>query len=125
MKQSLLHLDGVTKAVVELAEGWATFTLAPETNLDPEAVYELVQDAGMSLYGIQIEAKGEMIDQQGQLALRVSGTQQVFPLQQNARAAQLAQALKAGHTQVTVTGTLPTPRDGAPAALIVENFQLH
>ncbi len=124
MQQSLLHLEGVTNAVVELAEGWATFTLTPQTNLDPEAVHELVQDAGMTLYGIQIEAQGEVIDQQGQLALRVSGTQQVFPLQQNAQAAQLAQELKAGHTQVTVAGTLPTSRDGAPPTLVIEAFQL-
>ncbi len=125
MKQSLLHLDGVTNAVVELAEGWATFTLTPKQSLDPAALHELVQDAGMTLYSVQIEAKGEVIEQEGHLALRVSGSQQVWPLEENGQAAQLAEALKNGQRQVTATGTLSPSQDGAPPSLAVEDFQLH
>ncbi len=125
MQQSLLHLDGVTNAVVELSEGWATVTLAPGQNLDADAVQQLVEDIGMTLFGVQIEAEGEVVDQEGRLALRVSGSQQILPLEQNAQATRLAQALTDGRRQVTVTGTLSPSKDGAPPSLAVEDFQLH
>lgn len=125
MQQSLLHLDGVTNAVVELSEGWATFTLAPGKNLDTDAVQQLVEDVGMTLFGVQIEAEGEVVDQEGRLALRVSGSQQILPLEQNAQATRLAQALTDGRRQVTVTGTLSPSKGGAPPSLAVEDFQLH
>ncbi len=79
----------------------------------------------MTLYSVQIEAKGEVIEQEGHLALRVSGSQQVLPLEENAQATRLAEALNGDQRQVTATGTLSPSKDGAPPSLAVEGFQLH
>ncbi len=121
MKQTLLHLEGVTTATVELAEGWASFQLAPDRQLDPLAVQQVVEDAGLTLYAIQIEALGEVQKQDGPLTFRVSGTDQTFPLAANTLARQMAQASHDRPQQWRVVGTL-SAAPGATDRLTLERF---
>lgn len=79
-EKQLKKIEGVQSAKARLDKGKAWVQLASDANLDISALEKATKDSGITLDKVNIVATGELFEQDGNLALRVFGSKQVFLL---------------------------------------------
>ncbi len=109
---------------VSLEKAMAEFTLVPEQELDPERLRKAVVKSGFTPRDIEITAVGEIITQDGQLSLKVTGSGQLFRLADNEQLAQLKQVENVEGKVVTIVGKVLEEKK-LPLALSIAEFRLN
>lgn len=117
MSKALKRLDGVAKVKVNLEWGWAEVQLKPGAPLEVEKLLRAISEAGFTSSWIEVEAGGELVKQDGQLALQVTKPPMVFQLE-----GQVDQLNAEPGKPVTVVGLLR--RDKTPLTLILGGEEL-
>lgn len=108
---------------VSLEKAMAEFTLAPEQELDPVRLRAVVVKAGFTPRDIEITAVGEIIRLDGQFALKVTGSGQLFRLVDNEQLTRLKQVENVEGKVVTIVGKVLEEKK-PPLALSIEEFRL-
>jgi len=81
LEKNLSRVPGVQSARAWLDKGVAEVTLKKGAVLDIEKLARAVKDGGLTLKDIQVAAKGRFFEQEGKLAFKVDGNNQLIFLQ--------------------------------------------
>lgn len=108
---------------VSLEKAIAEFTLAPEQELEPERLRKAVVKAGFTPRDIEITAVGELTAQNGQFALKVTGSGQLFRLVENEQLTRLKQVENVEGKVITIVGKVFEQKK-PPLALSIKEFRL-
>ncbi|MFQ5903629.1 MAG: heavy-metal-associated domain-containing protein [Candidatus Binatia bacterium] len=107
LEKNLTRVPGVESARAWLDKGTAEVTLKEGARLDIEKLARAVIDGGLTLKDIEVTAKGRLIEQEGKLAFRVGGSNQLIPLKKDEkvevflkRASELKLSLKIAAGQI-------------------------
>ena len=116
MNKSLQRQDGVEKSNTSLETQRATVTFKKGKVIDFQKLAKAVDSAGFKASEIKIRATGTVEESDGQLALKVSGSNQTLPIKGD------AEKLK-GLTgkEVKVAGNLEFHKK--PLTLVVESIE--
>jgi hypothetical protein len=87
--------------------------------VDPAALLKGMDQAGFGIAEMRVVARGIYTDEGGKPALKVSGTGQLFRLQQS----ELAAKLKTLGKEATITGKVEFKANQAPYPLILETVE--
>ncbi len=120
VRVALMKFPGVESADVSLNKGLATVKLKPGNSIRPSEFWEAIRKNGNTPKATHVMVRGEV--EAGGTQLKVSGSNEVFPLQ---AAPPLQQQLNAaaGKT-VTIDGTL-TPSKDVKAAVPLKVNAVH
>ncbi|MBI3325889.1 MAG: copper-binding protein [Nitrospinae bacterium] len=112
MSKALKRLDGVAKVKVNLEWGWAEVHLKKGVPLEVEKLRQAITDAGFTSSWIEVEATGEVVTRDGQVALQVTNPTLVLLLE-----GQVEQLSGEPGKAATVVGLLR--RDKTPLTLVL------
>lgn len=128
MSVALKKVEGVESVQVSLNRGLAEVRLKPGNRIDPEGLRKLVRDAGFTPKGAEVSVRGKVIEQNGNYALEVSGTGEVYALVEDPqRRGTLAELVKlALGKEVTLEAYLaeskPPPAENSERTLVLRTF---
>lgn len=114
LEKRLRRVPGVAAARAWLDQGFATVTFTKEARLDVERLVQAVTDGGLTLQAIVVEAKGRIVEREGEKVLEVSQTGQRLHLQGPA-----VSSLAPGQ-EVTLSGLVEKAADGHRLVLILK-----
>ncbi len=132
IEKNLKKVIGVMVVETTIRTGLVRAQLAPDAEIDLEALQKAVAKSGFTLDHIEVTATGRVVQRDGRPALETSPGKQAFLLvdamadtgELSAEAlAMLNQASGNGAHPVTVSGRVHT-HDGMPPALSVENVEM-
>lgn len=119
MNKSLLRQDGVADSNTSLETQSSTVIFKKGQVIDFGKLAKAVDTAGFKAGEITIWATGSLAQLGGELALKVSGSNQTFPLVEDEHTAKLKGALG---KEITMVGKVEFQE--APPRLVVESFQM-
>jgi hypothetical protein len=119
VNKSLLRQDGVADSNTSLETQSSTVTFKKGQAIDFGKLAKAVDTAGFKAAEIKIWATGSIVEHDGRLALKVSGSDQTFPLVENEQAAKLKAALV---KEIKVVGRVEFQE--TPPRLLVESVEM-
>lgn len=119
MNKSLLRQDGVADSNTSLETQSSTVIFKKGQVIDFGKLVKAIDRAGFKAGEITIWATGSITQLGGELALKVSGSNQTFPLVENEQTAKLRVAVG---KEITVVGKVELQK--APPRLAAESFQM-
>ena len=94
VRGALKKISGVESVEVSLNKGLATITLRPGNTVQLDQVWDTIKNNGFTTKDTRVVARGEVSGANEKLRLKLTGTQQVFDLVPNPKAAQILERLK-------------------------------
>lgn len=120
MSVALQKMDGVSAVTVTLKDGLAKLTLKPGNKVTLSEIRRVVERSGFTPQRASIVAEAEEIrSASGQSQIKVSHSNETFPLAQ-ATTEQVRAALeKHGGKRIVVEGVVPAAKDNPAGAMAV------
>ena len=119
MNKSLLRQDGVADSNTSLETQSSTVTFKKGKVIDFAKLAKAVDTAGFKAEEIKIWASGSIVEEDGRLTLKVSGSNQTLPLTENEQTAKLKATLG---KEIKVVGKVELKE--SPPRLVVERFEM-
>jgi len=125
---ALKKVEGVESVQVSLNRGLAEVRLKPGNRIDPEGLRKIVRDAGFTPKGAEVSVRGKVIEQNGNYALEVSSTGEVYALVEDPqRRGTLAELVKVAlGEEATLEAYLaeskPPPAENSERTLVLRTF---
>lgn len=116
LKQQMKKIEVIDKLNISLKNSLARITLKESSPLNIKDLKNAIKDAGFSVREIKIFANGEIVTYGDFLALKVSGTDQLFILNDTKK-------LKVG-SKVLIKGKIHGLANDKPYALLIESIEL-
>lgn len=116
LKQQMKKLEAIDRLNISLKNSLARITLKEGSSLNIEDLKNAVKDAGFSVREIRISAGGEIVTYGNFFALKVTGTDQLFILND-------AKKLKVD-SKVLIKGRIPISEDSQPYRVFIESMEL-
>ena len=119
MNKSLLRQDGVADSNTSLETQSSTVIFKKGQVVDFSKLAKAVDKAGFKAGEIKIWATGSIVQLDGKLTLKVSGSNQTFPMVENEQTAKLKAALG---KEIRVVGKVEFQE--SPPKLVIESFEM-
>lgn len=119
MNKSLLRQDGVADSNTSLENQSSTVTFKKGQAIDFSKLAKAVDKAGFKAGEIKIWATGSIVQVDGNLAVKVGGTNQTFPLVENEQSAKLKAA---PGKEIRIVGKVEFQEK--PPRLVIESFEM-
>ncbi len=103
---------------MSLRKARANIRLKPGAALDVAKLRKAVVKAGFTPTWVRFEAIGHLVEQNGRAGFKVKGSNQVIPLKQTQKLADLRQ--KVSGKEVTITALIPKKKKAAQVEAIRE-----
>lgn len=124
MSVSLEKLDGVRSVAVTLNDGKARLVLTPGNTVTLDQVRRLVERNGFTPKGATVVAEADVIaGPGGEPQLRVSGTNETFPLATVTTEAVRAELKKQLGKRVVIQGIVPPFKENAAGPIEVKDVK--
>jgi copper chaperone CopZ len=111
---ALKKIEGVESAQVRLNEGKAIIQLKPKNGVRMEQIRKAVSEQGFTPKEARVEAIGDLLITNGQMQFRVTGSNDVFPVEPAPHAAWWERAER----NLLVTGIVAAPREAKELGVI-------
>lgn len=119
MNKSLLRQDGVADSNTSLEDQSSTVVFKKGQAIDFSKLAKAVDKAGFKAGEIKIWASGSIVEHDGRLTLKVSGSNQILPLVENDQTVKLKAT---PGREIKVVGKVEFQEK--PPGLVVESFEM-
>jgi hypothetical protein len=118
-------LEGVDSVAVSLDSGLAVIRFKPGNHVTVQQVREAIQRNGFTPKAAEVRVRGTLVERDGEFALSLTGSEQVFILAESRGAADVLNRLRSIRpgTVLAIEGVLPeTGKDAALPTLQVRRL---